>query len=233
MPDLSNRRQHEREIEAAMLVLLRKQNIHLVNDPGDPPWAAWEQETAGALVQPLAGTYGAAFGKLGKQNGLDVNSDEIKGLAMIWALLYSATVAREIVGSTRQATQDALRRVATEGIAREEALAPTFDRPRIDRIGITETTRAVTAGEREAAQRIRQAEIDRRATGVDDEGRIGERPTFDPLLTAIWFTEQDGLVCPICRPLDRTPEDEWPSPIDGPPAHPRCRCWVEWELQKA
>lgn len=233
MPDLSNRRQHEREIETAMLLLLRKQELHLVDDPNNPPWGAWESETAGALLQPLAGTYGKAFGKLGKQNSLDVNDEEIARLAMVWALLYSASVAREIVGSTREATTAALRRAATEGIAREEALAPTFDRPRVERISITETTRAVTAGEREAAQRIRQAEIERRAAGVDDEGRIGERPTFDPLMTAIWNTEQDGLVCPICRPLHGTPEDEWPQPIDGPPAHPRCRCWVEWEIQKA
>ena len=229
MPDLPSRRQREREIEAAMLILLQKQYDHLVDDPSTPPWAAWEQETTDALVQPLTDTYSEAFERLGKQQGLGMDSDEIKQLATVWALLYAGNVAREVVGSTREATQAALRTAAVDGVSRAEALAPTFAVPRVERVSITEVTRAVTAGEREAAARIARAEVERAAT---DDGRIGIKP-LDAVLIAIWNTEQDGLVCPVCRPLHGTKERDWPFPIDGPPAHPRCRCWVEWKAPRA
>lgn len=44
-----------------------------------------------------------------------------------------------------------------------------------------------------------------------------------------WNTARDELVCPICGPLHRTVADmdgTFPGGFDGPPAHPRCRCWV-------
>ena len=45
--------------------------------------------------------------------------------------------------------------------------------------------------------------------------------------TMYWSTQNDELVgdCPICKPLHNLPKDEWPADqIDGPPAHPNCRC---------
>lgn len=45
---------------------------------------------------------------------------------------------------------------------------------------------------------------------------------------AIWRTEQDQRVCPVCAPLDGTGSDVWGSKFpDGPPAHPRCRCELD------
>ena len=44
-----------------------------------------------------------------------------------------------------------------------------------------------------------------------------------------WNTGVDELVCPICRPLHRmtVPMNEhFPGGYDGPPAHPRCRCFL-------
>jgi hypothetical protein len=44
-----------------------------------------------------------------------------------------------------------------------------------------------------------------------------------------WNTNNDGLVCAICQPLDNKVvplEGEFPGGLDGPFAHPGCRCWV-------
>jgi hypothetical protein len=45
----------------------------------------------------------------------------------------------------------------------------------------------------------------------------------------IWYTEEDGRVCPVCAPLHETSRANWSRFFpDGPPAHPKCRCWVEY-----
>ena len=47
-----------------------------------------------------------------------------------------------------------------------------------------------------------------------------------------WITTPDDLLCPICEPMDgvQVPLDEDfdvdGDSIDGPPAHPNCRCTV-------
>lgn len=76
-------------------------------------------------------------------------------------------------------------------------------------VAITEVTRATTQAERAATKRY----SDR--TGVT--------------LLAFWTTENDARVCPICMPLNDKPEASWDSKFPlGPPAHPRCRCWITW-----
>jgi hypothetical protein len=60
----------------------------------------------------------------------------------------------------------------------------------------------------------------------------------DVLVVKRWFTNNDGLVCPICRPLHRQEvpinenfisvdtEDGTVREFDGPPGHvANCRCW--------
>lgn len=46
-------------------------------------------------------------------------------------------------------------------------------------------------------------------------------------LTAIWNTEPGA--CPVCEPLHKKPEQAWRKKFrNGPPAHPNCRCWLQW-----
>lgn len=48
-----------------------------------------------------------------------------------------------------------------------------------------------------------------------------------------WFTRTDGLVCEICAPLHREPRSVWETRFpQGPPAHPWCRCWIEYGFEK-
>jgi len=85
---------------------------------------------------------------------------------------------------------------------------------------VTNTTRAITAGQESAA------------------GDVSRRLRVD--YTTTWVTERDAKVCPICRPLDGKNANDWDAVLatggvssdalayiqasGGPPAHPNCRC---------
>jgi hypothetical protein len=104
----------------------------------------------------------------------------------------------------------------------EKMISRAFGPVRAEMIAVTEVTNAASAAEVVIGERLHDE-------GVD--------------MIAIWKTRNDEAVCPICGPLDgkkaagyrgkRTPY--WINPVSGgeinhPPAHPRCRCWISWEL---
>jgi len=104
-------------------------------------------------------------------------------------------------GETRP-TADARRAV-------EDAAATIFGPERAESVATTETTAAQSAGAESAAS----------AAGV-----LSDRD--------IWWTEADGRVCRTCGPLHRTGRRVWSQKFpDGPPAHPNCRCWIEYAFQ--
>lgn len=85
-----------------------------------------------------------------------------------------------------------------------------FSPGRTEAIAITNTTEAISKGE---------------------GGFIGRtRLELGWQVTAIWQTEKDERVCPICRPLDGKPESYYAPLVGAPPAHPRCRCWQTYRL---
>lgn len=78
---------------------------------------------------------------------------------------------------------------------------------------VTETTRANSRAERVAADAF--------------ETRTGVK------IVAWWHTEEDTRVCQICKGLNRQPERVWLREMpDGPPAHPNCRCWLDWRPEE-
>lgn len=80
-----------------------------------------------------------------------------------------------------------------------------FSRERAEMIAVTEVTRAYAEGNTAAWQ----------ATGI-----ITQRQ---------WQTAADERVCPICGPLQGVVvgmDEPFPGDLPGPPAHPRCRCWL-------
>jgi len=87
-----------------------------------------------------------------------------------------------------------------------DMLRPVADPYRASMIAITEMTRASTQA------------VDNYQAYLTENGIT---------TTMYWSTQNDELVgdCPICKPLHNLPKDEWPADqIDGPPAHPNCRC---------
>lgn len=88
------------------------------------------------------------------------------------------------------------------------------DPDRADKIARTETMRAANEGQLEAWN---QAEEQGLLTGDEQKE---------------WITTPDDRLCPICEPLDGVQvarDDTFEGDgeqLDGPPAHPRCRCVV-------
>lgn len=81
-----------------------------------------------------------------------------------------------------------------------------FSPERAEGLAVSETTTGASAGSEFAATTA--------GTAADDD---------------TWFTAHDQRVCPVCAPLHGTRRSNWtrffPS---GPPAHPWCRCWIEY-----
>ena len=132
-----------------------------------------------------------------------------------WARKYTAKLVAGINEGTRENIAEAVEEfivtpdqtlgnlvdnivTATEGL---------FGKARAEKIAVTEVTRAFAEGTEIAGDAVRDIGIT-----LDD----------------IWQTNNDGLVCRICRPRNQTPRGAgW---FDNPPAHPHCRCWLTHKL---
>ena len=61
-----------------------------------------------------------------------------------------------------------------------------------------------------------------------EEGKVLKRQFPDVKVAKIWFTNEDDLVCAICKPDPEEVElnDIFSNGYSNPPAHPGCRCWI-------
>lgn len=123
-----------------------------------------------------------------------------------WANSYAAGLITNINDTTRDRVRQAITQWISNGdplsaLVRE--LQSTFGRSRAELLASTEVTRAYAQANREAYR----------------ESKIVSKMR--------WFTAFDERVCPICGSMhgQEVGLDEQFS-IGGPPAHPRCRCWI-------
>ena len=137
----------------------------------------------------------------------------VNSAVMDWVRDYSFALSFSGAMSITAATEKVLQREIANFVETGDMtitqlgnrLAPMFDATRAEMIAVTEVTRAFAEGNRLAWQE----------SGVVERKR--------------WNTANDELVCPICGPLNGTVVDIdglFDSNYDGPPAHPRCRCWI-------
>lgn len=151
------------------------------------------------------------------QGDIDINP-----LAVQWAEEFSLDLVRDISSHTRQSVQQLVEDfIATPGMTQGdviEQLEPLFGESRAQLISITETTRAYGEGAKLAGDAIKEQGIQ---------------------VVAIWNTNNDSRVCPVCGPLNRvreSPGGNGFSPsgrgvgIPNVPAHPGCRCWITHRL---
>ena len=168
--------------------------------------------------------------------GIGVDWDLINQNAANWARGYSTILAGQVADTSRQGVADSVRRSIgdyfEEGLTQGELqrrlssdpkLAKLFTRDVKDKLGRvygptraemiarTEVTRAAVEGERLAADYYLQKGIK---------------------LVEVWETRDDAIVCVICGPRDGQPINSNWTRLSGPPAHPRCRCWVNFVYPK-
>jgi len=214
-----------------ILALWREQGGDLAALGDRANWPRIELEFRSLIVPQLRDVFIEAAEAMAAVYGVPYNPEHLAAASAQWAIANARTVAEQVTATTRQHVAYAIQKARSEH-AGEEALILLLllgmSDVRAEGIAITTTTGTVSAGERWLA-----AEFNRQGTGSgasrDGGGPFGGGGTGEQLVP-FWHTEQDGLVCNICRPLHGQPEEVWSivAPA-GPEAHPRCRCWLRWE----
>lgn len=140
---------------------------------------------------------------------LDFDWQLVNTAALEWAQRYVGELIRGINAVTRRRIQAEVAQFVETGesvlaLARRLVGIGPFSDDRARMIAVTEVTRAYAEGNMTAW----------RETGVIERRR--------------WNTANDELVCPICGPRHNMVVglDEDFDGLEGPPAHPRCRCWL-------
>lgn len=210
------------EIEARLARIvgrdLRAELNRLMDFLGDPPalanipdeywtngWRDIQKDVEPALLDIFLGQAEGLMAEI----GIGVNWDQVNLTASRWASDHLEDMLSSLFGRRYEHLNEVIPRFYEEGWdlgqLRTE-LERWYSPVRADMIAVTETTRASVEGERAYVEQLRA------------EG--GFR------LVPVWLTANDELVCPICGPKHNK------EIIDGiyPPAHPRCRCNVGYDL---
>jgi len=219
MPDIPNRDELEAEIARRFSKLSAKQQRELMRLLGNPPnwgnvpqsfWETVAVDLNGALLPIITETYLDAAERMVAGLPISVDWDLVNEGAVRWARQYTFELVRGITNTSRRAAQQAVSAFFEQGLTfgdLETMLSRTFGPSRAEAIAVTEVTRAASEGEQEIARDLERQ-------GVS--------------LVPVWRTNNDELVCPICGPRhNQQIEDNF-----YPPAHPRCRCWVNHEIPK-
>ena len=207
MPDLPDRPARERRLAEAVLLILMMQAGHRNSLLAD----AYSSRLAETIAPELEDTYVTAARRLARQAGITLDESTLASSASEWASGYSTTLAGSIGDTTRAGLRDAETAAAAGEGTIEELSDPLFSEARAANIGVTETTRAVTAGERSVVSMV---------AGLGIE-----------LSNATWHASGLSNMCEDCLALDGASSDEWMLECPGgPPKHPNCNCWLDYEF---
>jgi hypothetical protein len=232
MADLPNRTDFEERFAARMSRLSsrhRRELQHLLGVPPDisrVPDSFWErvqreteEEAAALMLLIMLASSRVTLSSIPESSRIDVDraADRIVSQAAEASARRAAVLAesytersREMLGLAGQRWADAEPGAIT-GAEIAEDTTSIFGPARSESVAITETTQAASIG----------GELAIEATVGKSDGDT-------------WFTAQDNRVCPICGPLHGASRERWsrffPS---GPPAHPRCRCWIQYAIEAA
>lgn len=238
MADVPNRAAVEKELARIVARALGEQRKKVLELLGDPPnldnlTKEAQEELSKILRASLGPQLQAIFLQQAQQmleeQAIGVDWALVNQAAADWAGQYTFALVKDIDEKSRALLQQAVSTYYRDGQTLgqlEAALAQTYSSPvRAEMIATTETTRAAVQGEASVAAELADLGI---------------------AMVEIWVTENDAIVrkCPICWPAHKKRRDEsidaefyggrsWGEVHpDGPPGHPRCRCWTIHELPK-
>lgn len=241
MPDLPSRDARERRLTAALARLSAAQLDRVLTALGDPPdparvpaelWNEIGAQNEAALRPALVDIAMVSAGGLlvnlrartldGRASAAPAPSATVfipggrRQIAFEWGIVNTraARWARahtfDLVRQLNDTTRDKLQRATEKFFAEQldmaglrQLIEPSFGPARAKRIAETEVTRAAVQGELSLVAEVEQH---------------GMR------MIAVFNTSNDELVCPVCGPRNQKQRGQgW---TDDPPAHPRCRCWL-------
>lgn len=232
MPDIANRTKIEESLSEVIAKLLARQRREFMpaidySPPEEtdhrygaiwlPRWRRLAEVLTIGLAIPLVDIHRIGRRGMDRLFGLGLDPDYGDALSMQWGVERAKAAADLITANTRKMFEAANAKDLPSDVTRTEILEAAteliFHRHRAENIAITETTNAHSAGEFAARNELQA------------RGQDGAKPT----LYAHWQTADDDKVCPICLPLNDKPEYLWvPKFPNGPPAHNRCRCFLDW-----
>ncbi len=203
-------RKHEQRI------LLSLAMVKATPAPPLPPIdLSWDDEDEWELIDELTK---AVRGGISLAGFRQIRPDLVNIKALEYARKYAGQLIKELDRTTLEIVRAAISAfIETPGmtIGDLKNMLP-FGEQRADTIAVTEVTRAYAEGNRVAGR-----EMAKEFPGVP--------------VVKTWFTNNDDLVCDICGPLEGMTvlQDEGFSTeegegLDGPPAHPNCRCWISY-----
>lgn len=229
--ELSNRDALERKFAIRLRELSRRHADQLARLLGRPPnpanvpesfWVRVKQEQEDEMQALMLLIFLASADQHATAAGVPVdqslvNRMEVQGVAFSRSRANQVATgfvqhSRDMLGNAAQRWRDRIEAGNTVTQAEVDGdLESLFGRNRMDGIAVNETTQA---------QYVGGDNVIRATVGISQKDR--------------WFTRADRHVCPICSPLHRTLRDVWEREYpEGPPAHPNCRCWIEWEFEQA
>lgn len=224
MSNIPNRPELERDLAKAIAKALGMQFDEVMQLLGDPPkmenvpaewWDSAGRELSNSMQQQMQNIYIAQAELLMKELPVGVADwGLINTRAIEWVNKYTFELVKDITDVTRRGIQTALTAYYENGTMTISQLADSltnlFGPVRAEMIAITEVTRASVQGELALVNMIEM-----------------ENPNIH--MKPIWQTANDDRVCPICFPRHNTEYGiVW---TDYPPAHPRCRCWANYEMR--
>lgn len=245
MPDVPKRDALEKELANKIAKVLGDSGKEFVNtliqndfDLGDSlismAYSKLDESMKNAVKDFIMNLLKSQGAHLAKELSLVIDWSLINQQAANWARGYSTILAGQVATTSRDRIATSIRgsisKFYTDGMTigeltkRLEAdkdlahlftedvkdkLGRVFGPGRAEMIARTEITRAAAEGERFVA---------------DQWIEKGHR------LVEIWHTKNDEIVCVVCGPRNNRKEGTNWNRNQGPPAHPRCRCWVAFEL---
>lgn len=170
-------------------------------------------EERASLYPVIESIYKGQGQALAEEYAIGIDWGNVNEAAREWARQYTFELVKGIDGTTRKHLRDSIAAFFEDEMTigdLEDLLMSgnLFGPTRAEMIAVTEVTRAGARGEVETMEYLR------REYGLES--------------VAVWQTNRDEMVCPICGPRHDQPRGtNWDEP---PPAHPRCRCWIVHEI---
>jgi hypothetical protein len=232
MPDIPNRDQLERKIARLLGRFNKTQLDELLGLMGNSPnmnkvppsfWTESEQALAAELIPVSEDVYLEAAARVLDEVPVGVDWSLVNQSAADWAVRDVGKFVTKITEETEKRIGRAVSSYFTEAqtigdlelrLSRmKDKFGEVLGPKRAEGIAVTEITRAAAEGERSVVRELKKEGIE---------------------MVEVWQTNNDEIVrqCPICWPRHGQKEGTNWDRSQGPPAHPRCRCWVNHELPK-
>lgn len=220
MPDLADRAQFEASIVAELTPVFAAEYDRALDSPGASivPYAQFQADLQRMMQSELLGVFQAAGVALSIGQALFMSAGAFEQTGRQWAATMSRELSAQVVETSRRMTADAFSLARGDRSRLADALKLVYLAPaRLDTIAVTETTRAISAGEHAVVIPFNN---DVRRSGRDDDPR---------LLVPIWRIDPRSNVCEICLSIDGHANEVWGHVYPGgPPGHVHCACYLDY-----